>query len=265
MNLYERKNYTLPIKYIFNSYIREYDISKANINILLYKGIITEEEYIKLSMLSRRYRQVQIGYILKDEKINNLFEDGLKEIRKNFIEMNGLEDSDILSIKNDAIYVINKIPNITRFGNVEFLLKNTYTSYMKITDLEIYYGLNKQTQSEVIDIKGINDIKLELHKNYMIQIICDSLYFISTGDNNTVLDYISDIYNKYLNKLLPIEYYRTFNSMSMYDITIGGHRYGLEYLGPTKENYDILDISYNSNIIREIYGVIYNYILGGRK
>ena len=37
MNLYERKNYTLPIKYIFNSYIREYDISKANINILLYK------------------------------------------------------------------------------------------------------------------------------------------------------------------------------------------------------------------------------------
>lgn len=265
MNLYERKNYTLPIKNLFNSYIREYDISKANINILLYKGIISEEEYVKLSMLSRRYRQVQIGYILKDERINTLFEDGLKEVRKNFIEMNGLGESDILSIKNDAIYVINKIPCVTKFGNVEFVLKNTYTSYMKLRDLEVYYGLNKQTESEVIDIKGINDKKLELHKDHMIQIICDSLYFISTGDNITVLDYISDIYKKYLNKSLPMEYYKTFDSMSMYNVIIGGYRYGLEHLSPTEENYGILDISYNAGIIRELYYIIYDYILGGRK
>lgn len=265
MNLYERKNYTLPIKYIFNSYIREYDISKANINILLYKGIIGEEEYAKLSMLSRRYRQVQIGYILKDERINNLFEDGLKEIRRRFIEVNGLSEGDILSIKNDAIYVINKVPSVTKFDNVEFLLKNTFTSYFKLMDLEVYYGLNKQIESEVIDIKGINNSKLELHQNHMIQIICDILYFISTGDYATLLDFVSDTYKKYLNKNLPIEYYRTFNSISMYEITIGGRRYGLEYLSPSKENYDILDISYNANIIRDLYSTAYDYILGGRK
>ena len=67
--LYERKNYTLPIKYLFNTYIREYDISKCNVNILLYKGIINKEEYTKIMNLSREYRQVHIGYILKDERI----------------------------------------------------------------------------------------------------------------------------------------------------------------------------------------------------
>ena len=43
-NLYEKKNYLNPIPYLFSD-IREYDISKANINILFAKGIIDEDKY----------------------------------------------------------------------------------------------------------------------------------------------------------------------------------------------------------------------------
>lgn len=263
MELYERKLYTMPCGWLFNSYIREYDISKANINILLYKGIISKEEYHKLCMLSRNYRQIQIGYILKDERINKLFEEGLQEARKLFITSNNLDEQDILSIKNDAIFVINKNPTYTSFDNIRFLLKNTYTSFMKIFNLEIYYGLNKQDNSEVLDIKGINDSKLDIHRNYMIDIICNALYFINIGDQKSSLEYIQDIYNKYVSKQLPIEYYRSFDNMSMYTIVINGRRYGVYHLSNTKDNYDILDISYNANLLREIYSYILNYTLGG--
>ena len=82
MELYERKNYLMDVNYIFNSYIREYDIKKANINILLYKGIIGEEDYRKLSMLSRMDRQISIGYILQDEEVNKVMEGIVSELEK---------------------------------------------------------------------------------------------------------------------------------------------------------------------------------------
>lgn len=264
MEIYERKNYTLPINYLFNTYIREYDISKCNVNILLYKGIINEEEYNKIMNLSREYRQVHIGYILKDERVNKAFEEGLVEIRKKFLEINDLREEDILSIKNDAIFVINKVPIYTTIGNIRFINKNTYTSFMKLAHMEIYYGLDKQNNSEVIDVKGINDSKLELHKNTILDIICNVLWYISNGDSRTAVDYINDVYNKYIRKELPIDYYRAFDNMSMYNIVVGDHRYGLHHLNNTKENFDLLDISYNGNLLRSLWGIVMEYSLGGK-
>lgn len=262
--LYERKNYTLPIKYLFNTYIREYDISKCNVNILLYKGIIDENEYIKIMNLSREYRQVHIGYILKDERINKAFEEGLMEVRKSFLEMNELNEGDILSIKNDAIFVINKIPMCTTIGNIRFLNKNTYTSFLKLANMEIYYGLDKQSNTEVIDVKGINDSKLEFHKSGMLDIICNTLWYISNGDIPTVIDYIDDTYTKYISRQLSIDCYRNFDSMSMYDIVVGNHRYGLHHLNNTPENLELIDISHNGNLLRELWTNVMEYSLGGK-
>ena len=256
MELYERKNYLMDVNYIFNSYIREYDIKKANINILLYKGIIGEEDYRKLSMLSRMDRQISIGYILQDEEVNKVFEDGLKEIRRKFIEYNDLNENDILSIKNDAIYVINKAAVHTKFKNVSFICKNVYTSYMKLGNLEVYYGLEQMKDKEVIDVKGINESKLIYHKDYMLNMICDVLYYINIGNKEELGKYIHDLYTQYVYKQLPIEYYRTFDSMSMYNIMVNGFRYGLNHLSPTPENYNILDISYNAKIFSTIYSII---------
>lgn len=256
MELYERKNYTMDINYLFNSYIREYDISKANINILLYKGIIDRESYNKLSLLSRMDRQVSIGYILKDESINKKFEEGLCEIRQRFMEQNSFYEEDILSIKNDAIYVINKLPMYISFGNVKFICKNTYTSFIKMNNLEIYYGLDRFNDREVIDIKGINDNKLELHKNYMLNFLCDIMYYINIGKKEELDKYIHDMYMKYISKQLPIEYYRTFDSMSMYNVTVNGFRYGLNNITSTPEYYDIVDISYNAKIFSNLYSII---------
>ena len=90
----------MPIPFLFNSYIREYDISKANINILLSKGIIDRTMYDKLYQSPRDVRQYTIGMLLRqNEKYKEILEDGFCEYRKLFIESNSLEEKDILSIK----------------------------------------------------------------------------------------------------------------------------------------------------------------------
>ena len=60
-HLYYNPNYT----YLINQFITEYDIRKANINVLFAKKIITAEEYGKLFVADREYRQIWIGNLLK--------------------------------------------------------------------------------------------------------------------------------------------------------------------------------------------------------
>ena len=67
-NLYDKKNYLNPIPYLFSD-IREYDISKANINILFAKGIIDEDKYKYLYNLPRMDRQYTIGNMCKNKNI----------------------------------------------------------------------------------------------------------------------------------------------------------------------------------------------------
>ena len=43
--LWRNINYKTPVKYYINTYIREYDLSKANINALLYQGRIDKSQY----------------------------------------------------------------------------------------------------------------------------------------------------------------------------------------------------------------------------
>ena len=66
---FNRKNYLLKVPYIFSSYIREYDISKANINILLAQGIINLDQYNYYVQLPKQDRQYQLGMLQKNKNI----------------------------------------------------------------------------------------------------------------------------------------------------------------------------------------------------
>ena len=56
-NMYEWVNYTSPtIKFVMN-YIREYDLSKANISALLYTRRISMDEYNKYLIMDKQERE----------------------------------------------------------------------------------------------------------------------------------------------------------------------------------------------------------------
>lgn len=263
--LWKNKNYLSDIPYLISHHIYEYDMTKANINVLLWLGEIDKDYYDKLKAMPRQDRQVEIGYLLKyNAGLQDKLSDGIQHFRKLLFEENDLEDIDILAIKNDAVYVISKKLSNTKFDNVEFVLKNHYTTYIRLArHIEVYFESNIIEGTVQLDIKGISDIKLELHHKYMATILADVIYYIETGDINSGLTYLSDIYNKYIDKQLDPGYYRNFDTESCYTIVANGSYYSVPYCN-SKEMFMSLDISCNLDILRTLYGYLTNIYFSRR-
>ena len=250
--LYNEKNYTVNLGYLFNNYIREYDISKANINILFAKGVIDQELYNKLYSADRMVRQVYIGKMIKtDNMIQDILNEGVIEYKKKFFEANGITDSYIISIKNDAVFVLNKNPQILSFDNVKFVLKNTYTSFMRLNELEIYYGYT--FGNEVIDVKGIKDTDLDNFHMAFVNILVTFFNTIQRSGPKLALEYITNVINQYVNLELPIDYYRRFRSSNDYVINGITESYGISWLPDNIESRRSVGIGYNLHLLRTIH------------
>ena len=95
--LYTKSIYLAPIDYIINTSITEYDISKANINILLYLGKISQQQYDYYYNLPKGKREIAVGMLQKDPNMALALKQGLVEFKKKFFEANAIEDYEVLS------------------------------------------------------------------------------------------------------------------------------------------------------------------------
>mgnify|MGYP003490672789 FL=1 len=106
-NLFVKDRYISQVSYLINHNIQEWDISKANISVLLRKGAITREKYNYYYNLPKHKREVSIGCLMRDNpSISRAVSEGLMEARKNFIEANNVEDWNIL-------YIVRKKTSLT--------------------------------------------------------------------------------------------------------------------------------------------------------
>ena len=135
--LWENINYLAEISYLPNTLIYEYDISKANINVLYSKGVIDKKTYDYLYNAERMTRQVYVGKLQRDKAIVDILKAGIIEAKKILFEANDIKDYEVLSIKNDAVFIINRNLINTKFGLINFVNKNQYTSFYKIKNLEM--------------------------------------------------------------------------------------------------------------------------------
>lgn len=250
--LYKMKNFLVDSPYLISVPIYEYDITKANINILLKKNAISIEEYKHLKLMSRKSRQISIGMMMRENpSLINTLAEGIIEAKKMFFDANSIMDNEVLSIKNDAVFVTGRQMQHTKFGNIEFILKNFYSIYMKIFDLEIYYRSDQVTGWDMIDVKGINDDKLQLHQNGMLVLLSEVFEQLDCGNIEDAISIFNEYYKAYVSKSLPVEFYRTFDNTSKYIVTILGTSHYVSYA-----DINAIDISYNMNFLRELYGYI---------
>lgn len=253
MNL-SRDNYSTPLPYIISRRIREYDIAKANANIMLYKGAISLDEYNYALSLDRDGRQIYLGLKQQDKDISEALKEGFTEFRTKFFESNNLSDIDIVSIRKDAIFVLDKICHYTKFDNIEFVLKNTYTSYIRIKGLDIFYYLDPVNNYENIDVKGIDDKNLPLHANAMLTFLCTVFDMIQSHSIKDTIECIYQFSEKYKKRELPIEYYREFNADCMYRMTVNGCNYLMSFI--TESEIPYINISENYKFIMELYKIV---------
>lgn len=264
--LYQKTYYTNKyIEFLINTYIREYDIRRAGPTALLIGGCIDRQTYDYLCSLDRMQRQIQTGLLIRD---NPNFDEVRKTVianaRKLFIENNEINDGDILSIKNDAIYVIGKTANNAIFydGLLEFIPKNTYTSYYRYNRTEMYYFNDYIAGEEKIDVKNISDDKLIRHREFMLDFLMYIFDIAQTSTPQDVIQNIQSMLNRYINLDLPLGYYREFNPRSAFRLNISDFTDYYADFVPEDMDLHLLDIGQNFDLLRFLYKIFSNLYFG---
>ena len=225
---------------MIKSIIREYDMKEAGFN------LIKEFELLKPSKIKyleenfdKHERTVEIGKMQIDNgNFTRSLMNAFKEARIAFCEQNGLENEDILSIKKDAIFVIKKQCSNLKVGkNVEFSMKNRYSSYCYLNKIEFYYSVWKNE----FDIKGAVDKEHPLLKH-----IC-SIIKLNENVNNKELIFknLQKLRSDYLQRKLPIEFYKEINPNNGYRLLERYTKYVLYLDSIDGELLKDIDISYN--------------------
>lgn len=251
--LYEKTLYTIPVDFILTP-IYEYDISKANISVLLQKGVINTTQYNEFYNMNREERQIKIGLMQRnDPNIIKVLEDGFKEARKAFVVSNNIQDDEIVSIKKDSLFITKPI-GVTQFGHINFTLRHVYSMMAKINKLECYYTLDPITQIHDIDIKGIKDEVLKRHESCYLALLCDLFCYVLEGKIEDAIRYMKkfviDYDNLQFNTIETIGFYREFNQTSLYRVSSVNSVFYIDDV--TNLSNCVLDIEYNRQINREL-------------
>ena len=77
-DLLKGQNYNSSYNIILNGFIREYDLSKANINALYERGVIDKALYDNLYSADKSIREKHIGLMIRDNQ--NIYQEIQKGI-----------------------------------------------------------------------------------------------------------------------------------------------------------------------------------------
>ena len=239
--IWERHYYrNKDIEFFINNQIIEYDIKSAGLSLAKEYKYLDSKIIKKLDNMSKEERNRMMGIMkIKNKQLIKNENKALVEARKKFIEANNIDNDNIISIKKDALFVSKECYNL-QLGEIEFVPKNKYSSYMFLNNIEFYYSRLK------LDIKGINDDLLKLHKDYMLTFFKQYLQYIEMGKSTKLLDFIAGFVYRYKSRDLDIGYYREFNALSLFKLnkqTSYGTEYLIKYID--EESFNDIDIGYN--------------------
>lgn len=245
--LWEKKNYLSPIpSYIGPVY--EYDIRQANVSVLRYFKRLPNVVLDELASMPKIDRNVAIGKLEREPQYAHLKKDiasGIEFARYKLMYANLLQDAEILSIKNDAIFILGRKLKYTEFGPIQFVMKHKFSLFYKIEGLEFYYS----SRDKAITVKGMSDDILEEpeHQKGMLNFLRKVFDYLLCGNREGLRKYLIDFTDDYKSRKLPHCYYRELNSDNLYRsvMVIGDCAFHLENI--TQEQVDKIDISYNYN------------------
>lgn len=218
MSRLEKDKWTTSADIIISD-IYEYDMKRGGLSIIKEKKLLPLDEINKIESMPKREGDIYVGnlertnHFLRDEK-----KEGFKEYRLKLGEANNLTDDDIISVKKDAIFT-RKYCSITQFGKfIEFREKNHYDAFVQIpkpSNLELYWD----SSDGRIDVKGITDAKVAMHRDYLLKEISNVIRKVAQYDNIGAKKSLVKFMNDYKMRRLHPGYYRELNPMSdlLYD------------------------------------------------
>ena len=240
--LYKRTTYlNKEISCLFGRKIIEYDMASAGYNICRHFHFLPDNVLTELGRMDKHTRHVAIGKLTKkDEALKENLKKGFVSCRKKFFMENNITDEDILSIKKDAIFLIDREVDYTKFDTIEFIKKNEFDSYIYMNKFEFY------VDRESCQCKGINDLVLDLHRDYMLDAIVEFCNLMKYASKEKQRGFIFELAEAYRNLELDAGYYRELNQESLFrmrrKVIVCGSPVGLRFFDMDKK---FLDVSYN--------------------
>lgn len=248
--LYASVSFTRDIPILLTS-IFEYDIAKANISVLFNRGRITLADYTRLYNSDNMTRKVIIGKMERENPIlTKEKQKGIMDAKQYLFEANEIEDHEVVSIKNDAVFVTRMLEH-TKYGYAEFTLRNRYDLFMKVLRLELYYMFDQITGEEDLTIKGVNDSVLALHDDYILdflrQLLCT---YMNSGVEHSIR-LLRGFYQAYTSRTMDINFYRDLRT-GQYLINTGSLVYEYDSTIPDPNMIDMVDIRNNCMFFRAL-------------
>jgi len=198
------------IQYMFHENILEYDMVAASLSISKRFQLLDDALIEQLKLMPKSERTKRVGLIQKDDKIySEKLLQGIRDIRRKFLEINGLDETNVLSLHSDAIMFSSKKPIITDVEGVEFKCKGTWTSYVRFDKIEMFYA------NEYITYKGVNKQMLMEHTMGM-NLHLKKIFEMLENYDESVFQYLSKFQSMYLQDKLPEYYYIPFGKIDKF-------------------------------------------------
>lgn len=207
-----KTNNNYPI--LVNSEIIEWDIKSANASIMREYKLADSSILDKVDSLPKDRRNIYVGNMMRNDKNFSLkLESAFNEVVEIFMKQNNLLESDIVSIKRDAVFVKNHKITYDTIGNyIKFRPKNAYHAFLLLDRKEFYFSL----KDNHIDIKGMNDETLKKHNNGILIFINQVIELLENENKSSLHAYLREFVDAYKMRELPFDYYRHFDDNSKY-------------------------------------------------
>jgi hypothetical protein len=201
------------IQFMFHSNIVEYDMRAMSVSISEKYGLLDEETIRVLKLLPKEQRTKRVGLLQKDDKnySERLIQCEL-ETRRKFLETNGLDETNVISLHSDACIFNSKKKVINNIEGIEFKHANTWTAYMIYKGIEMFYA------DGVITYKGIPKEMLNKHTLGIHKYLCTVFDKVENYDPE-ILDFLSKFQRRYLQDKLQDFFYIPFGRMGDYKMS----------------------------------------------
>lgn len=220
-------NETRPFE--INSNIVEWDMKRAGIHIIKEYNLLSDKEIQYFESLPKKESDVAIGKRqIGDGEFSRRFEQGFTDAMNQFLNQNEIDvDIDVLSIKKDACFVINRAIKHPLVGEeIEFVPKNKYHAYLLLKPFlkkgrgyEFYFS-----RSDGVDVKGLSSDPvlrkklLSLHEDGMLNFLEATIDLAEKSglDPKQMNQFLHSFVEMYKRKELDYVYYREFSIESKF-------------------------------------------------
>jgi len=200
--------------------IREYDMRSAGFSMIKAHKLLPPETIDRLKELEndKFALNVEIGKIRKyDSDFSKKLSDSIRKTITTFLTKNKVKEDEILSIKNDAIFIRGRrLIEYLEVNGGSFKLDNTFTSYYYINDKEFYFD---SVNSKLVT-KGFGGDIVSRQKDMLFHEFSFLFQQAEVLSYEELLFQVKEFKEEYLSKALEVGCYRELNPNNSFRIDV---------------------------------------------